>query len=229
MVCRNCGQEVEAGDSFCAHCGARVEAPPSEPPSPPQSIPVPLNYSAPEEPAASREPAPPDNMSYSIVGTPLHATEPEDEPEPRPRRVGSLAPRRSGMAVLLMVLIGLFAVGTLMAIWIMHSSLPGTRAASTAGNVTITITPATAQVGAGNALDFAAKVTGADNGDVLWRVEEGEAGGRVVRRGAQAAGGNVAVLSVYIAPSRPGTYHLVATSMADRKKSATAEITVLAK
>jgi hypothetical protein len=221
MVCPNCDQPVQAGDSFCAHCGARVEAPP------PQSIPVPLNYSAPEEPTPRDEAR--DNVSYSIVGTPLHGTETEDEPEPKPKPVRPPGPRRSGMSVLLMILIGLFVLGIVVAIWIMHSSLPGTAAASSAGAVTITVTPPTAQVAAGNALDFSAKVTGADNGDVLWRVEEGEAGGRVVRRGAQAAGGNVAVLSVYIAPSRAGTYHLVATSAADHKKSATAEITVVAK
>lgn len=240
MVCRNCGQPVEDGDTFCAHCGARVEAPEAPPAiptdssnapmpqsSPPQSIPVPLTYSAPEASASSRDAEPPDNVSYSIVGARLHGTETGDEPEPKPVR--PRAPQQSGMPVLLMVLIGLFAVGTLVAIWIMHSSLPGTPAASSAADVTITLTPPTAQVVAGNALDFAAKVAGAGNGDVLWRVEEGESGGRVVRRGAQAVGGNVAVLSVYIAPSRPGTYHLVATSVADRKKSASAEITVLAK
>jgi hypothetical protein len=48
-----------------------------------------------------------------------------------------------------------------------------------------------------------------------WTVEEGEAGGTVTSGG------------VYVAPSAAGTYHLVATSVADPSKAATATIAVV--
>ena len=46
------------------------------------------------------------------------------------------------------------------------------------------------------------------------------------RGGAQAQGGTVSDMAVYVAPSTPGSYHVVATSKADASKSATAQVTV---
>ena len=84
----------------------------------------------------------------------------------------------------------------------------------------------TAEVVAGKAFDFSATVSGTDDSEVIWTVQEGEAGGRVVTRAAKAKGGTGSSLAVYIAPTTPGTYHLLATSEADPLQSASAEATV---
>ena len=60
-------------------------------------------------------------------------------------------------------------------------------------------------------------VTGADTGqstDVTWSIQEGANGGSIDGSGR------------YTAPGNPGTFHVVATSVADGSKSATATVTV---
>jgi chitinase len=129
------------------------------------------------------------------------------------------------LPVLEILIVVLLLGGAGAAVWILHSSLPG-KSTAPASNVEVTISPASAQVVAGKAFDFSATVAGAENVEVTWSVQEGDSGGRVVSRGARAQGGAVSSMAVYIAPDTPGTYHLLATSRADSKKSASAEITV---
>ena len=115
------------------------------------------------------------------------------------------------------------ALGVLGVIYLL--SRPSAR--STAGaNITVTISPTEAQVVSGQAHDFAATVSGSGDTDVTWSVAEGSAGGKMVNRGAQAQGGTVSDMAVYVAPSTAGTYHVLATSKADTSKSATAQVTV---
>ncbi len=84
--------------------------------------------------------------------------------------------------------------------------------------VAITISPASVQISLTNVapppVTFIAAVTNAANTAVDWSVQEGAAGGAIT------AGG------VYQAPSAIGTYHVLATSQADKSKKATAVITV---
>lgn len=61
---------------------------------------------------------------------------------------------------------------------------------------------------------FTATVVGAVNTNVTWSVEEGVDGGIISSSG------------FYTAPTTPGTYHIVATSVADPSKTATAVVTV---
>jgi hypothetical protein len=68
----------------------------------------------------------------------------------------------------------------------------------------------------GESVTFTASVTGASGAEVKWSVAEGGAGGLVTQGG------------VYTAPQAPGTFHVVATSVADGSKSAAAAITVTA-
>jgi len=145
---------------------------------------------------------------------------------PNPFYPAEPARRKSGMPALLMLLAILMIAGAGTAYWMLRSSLSGSGATART-NVEVTIRPMTAQVIAGGAFDFAASVSGADNLDVTWSIQEGEAGGRVVPGGAQAIGGKVSLLAVYIAPKTPGTYHVLVTSKADPKKSAAAEVTVM--
>jgi hypothetical protein len=146
----------------------------------------------------------------------LPVIEPE---EPKPRR------RKTKLPVLEILVAVLLLFGAGFAVWMLRSSLPG-KTLAPASNVEVTISPENAQVKAGNGFDFAATVSGTDDAEVTWTVQEGEDGGRVVPRGAKASNGGISQLAVYVAPKVPGTYHLVATSKADTRKSASAEITV---
>jgi chitinase len=127
--------------------------------------------------------------------------------------------------VLEILVIVLLLAGAGTAVWMLHSSLPG-KTGSAPLSVVVTIVPASAKVAAGKAFDFSATVSGTDDTQVSWKVEEGDAGGRAVNRGAKADGATVSSLAVYIAPRTAGTYHLLATSKADPRESASAEVTV---
>jgi hypothetical protein len=82
-----------------------------------------------------------------------------------------------------------------------------------ARSVTVTVTPEVATVQPAGSRAFTVVVSGSDQ-RVAWSVVEGSAGGLVDSYG------------VYHAPPLPGVFHLVATSVADRSRSATAVITV---
>jgi ribosomal protein L32 len=177
-----------------------------------------------------------DNTLCDACGTALHAPAgPPAKPRgfiptaydfvPSPPQAREVRPRKSRLPVLEILIAVLLLVGAAFSVWMLRSSLPG-KSLVPASNVEVTISPASAKVVAGNAFDFAATVNGTDDAEVTWTVQEGDAGGRVVPRGAKAGSGAVSLLAVYIAPASPGTYHLLATSKADPRKSATAEITV---
>lgn len=81
--------------------------------------------------------------------------------------------------------------------------------------VTISMSPTSDTLGADGKRTFVATVTGASNTAATWSVGEGAAGGTV------DANGN------YVAPTTQGTFHLVATSVADPTKNASATVTVV--
>ena len=98
-------------------------------------------------------------------------------------------------------------------------SASATIAVTAAPAIAVSVSPTTASVLAGGVTTFSATVTGAAAGqstDVTWAVREG------------AGGGNVDASGRYTAPGTPGTFHVVATSVADSSQSATATITVAA-
>jgi len=80
----------------------------------------------------------------------------------------------------------------------------------------VSVTPLAPVVAAGKNQSFTAKVTGYSNTAVTWGVQE--TGG-----GTISGSGNTII---YTAPSTPGTYHLIATTVATPHVSATATITV---
>lgn len=253
--CRNCGvavpqQPFESAGTMARPAFREDAAPVTTPP--PQVVPPPAK----ELPQVdvrrqSVEPPPPQEFA-SPAEPPLRSQEPDlrEAPAPVPTAFDYLAPtpiptaydyvaqeeevvekpprrRKSRLPVLEILVIVLLLVGAGAAVWMLRSSLPPKHAA-VPSNVDILLAPTTARVAAGHAVDFSATVTGTDNVEVDWSVQEGDAGGRVVPRGAKADGGTVSTLAVYIAPDTPGTYHLLATSKADPQKSASAEITVKA-
>ncbi|HEY1908960.1 MAG TPA: hypothetical protein VGG91_23155, partial [Myxococcaceae bacterium] len=85
--------------------------------------------------------------------------------------------------------------------------------------VAVSISPASASLIAGGTATFSATVTGGDGGqstDVTWFVQEG------------SSGGNIDASGRYTAPGNAGTFHVVATSVADGSKGATATVNVTA-
>jgi hypothetical protein len=97
--------------------------------------------------------------------------------------------------------------------WEMRPSFPGTAPSAAVG---VSVSPATATVAAARSIQFTASVNGSSNTSVSWTVQEG------------AGGGAVSSTGLYSAPSSAGTYHVVATSVADPSKSAAATVSVTA-
>jgi hypothetical protein len=83
--------------------------------------------------------------------------------------------------------------------------------------VSIAVSPSSPAVNACQTVTFTATVTGSTNKGVLWTVQEGP------------TGGDVSTAGVFTAPSAPGTYHVVATSLADGTRSVTVPVVVATK
>lgn len=82
-------------------------------------------------------------------------------------------------------------------------------------SASVVITPPAATLAVGGSQTFVARVDNIPNQLVRWGVTEG-AGGTITKNG------------FYTAPATAGTYHIVATSVADPTKSAAATVTVTA-
>ena len=88
-------------------------------------------------------------------------------------------------------------------------------------SIQISPTSATLPVNTTFSSDFEGLVTGAVNDAVSWSMREGSAGGTI---GSDPFG--CFQCATYSAPATPGTYHVIATSVADASKSAVATVTV---
>jgi len=122
------------------------------------------------------------------------------------------------------IIVAVIAIGGIF--WMVRSSM--SLGGKPSAPVVVTIYPASAKVAAGKSVDLKADVTGAPNSGVTWSIEEGDAGGAVKLQSSSTAEES-SLYCTYTAPKTPGVYHLIATSTADKTKSATAEITVTAK
>ena len=94
------------------------------------------------------------------------------------------------------------------------SAITQAAAPAPAVAVAVVVSPSTATAARGATVPFSASVTGTSNASVTWTVQEG------------AAGGAVSSTGLYTAPSSTGTYHVVATSVADPTKTANAIVSV---
>jgi chitinase len=173
-------------------------------------------------------------LSFAGYAEPKVAKKKEKVEEPREARQAAPATsrpysrvvRRRSTAPVVEILVAILLLGgAATAIWIMRSSLPA--GVVSAGNVKVVVTPASARIARGKALDVLASVSGTENVEVNWSIQEGDAGGQIESRGAKATKGKVWSQAVYSAPKMPGTYHLQAESKADPKKSAVIVITVV--
>jgi hypothetical protein len=96
------------------------------------------------------------------------------------------------------------------------SSITQAAAPAAAPAVAVGVSPSSATVARSATQPFTASVTGTSNTGVTWSIQEG------------AAGGAVSSAGLYTAPSSAGTFHVVATSVADPTKSAMATVSVAA-
>jgi hypothetical protein len=81
--------------------------------------------------------------------------------------------------------------------------------------IVVAVSPSSCAIDGGMSQQFQAQVSNAANGAVTWSLQEGTAGGLITPAG------------FYTPPTASGTYHVVATSVADATKSAIATITIL--
>ncbi|MBJ6762486.1 hypothetical protein JGU66_17075 [Myxococcaceae bacterium JPH2] len=84
----------------------------------------------------------------------------------------------------------------------------------TVSTVAVMVNPAAITLNQGDATTFTADVTGTSNTGVTWTVQEGASGGSITSAGA------------YTAPTHAGTYHVIATSVADPTHSGSATVVV---
>jgi len=213
--CPRCRRLNTGTDLSCDWCGTEL---PADAPAPARD---PAANIAPPSFAGYAQTNPTSKAEETILSGKSAASDVTSKKDPS----SGVIQQRSRPPVLEILVIVLLLAGAGMAVWILCSSLPDKPAAKPS-SVVVTISPETAEVVAGKAFDFSATVSGTDDSEVIWTVQEGEAGGRIVTRAAKAKGGTGSSLAVYIAPTTPGTYHLLATSEADPLQSASAEATV---
>src|SRR5256886_2154015 len=94
---------------------------------------------------------------------------------------------------------------------------PGRSASASVSvsTISVTLSPQTITLAPGGMLQFTASVTGSTDPRVSWTVTEGPQGGSIDGAGT------------YTAPSGTGTFHLVAASIADPSRTATAVVSVV--
>ncbi len=88
------------------------------------------------------------------------------------------------------------------------------RAPVTIAAVAISLNQTAVTLDVGNQFSFAAFVTGTVNTGVAWAVQEGTSGGSITSSG------------LYTAPGTDGTFHVIATSLADSTQTITATVTI---
>ena len=81
-------------------------------------------------------------------------------------------------------------------------------------SITVTVSPTSSFVGVGQTQQFTATVVGATDQTVTWTVTED-------------LGGTISTGGLYTAPLLPGSFHVVATSVADGSRNGTAAVSVL--
>ena len=92
-------------------------------------------------------------------------------------------------------------------------------------DVTVTAFPQKIHVAAGGKTLLTASVSGSNDTDVVWTVQEGSKGGQITPLGAMASS-QARVSAMYLAPIASGTFHVIAASHANSNRSAKFEVIV---
>ena len=239
MFCKHCGQSIGREDRFCVRCGQLTtqehfesdafHADPRKPETPTVEKPRSSASHGPKILDLDFEPESPDvARDVEPVVVQEERKSGDIAPAGEALKPGYVRTRKSSLPVIELLVAALLIIGAAAAIWILRSTLPN-KARSQSHRIAVTIKPASVTVRAGKEVDFAAAVSGDANNEVDWTLLEGGEAGRVSTRGARAEAGKVWSLVTYVAPRKPGTYHLLATSKANAHSSATASITVVRK
>jgi hypothetical protein len=126
-------------------------------------------------------------------------------------------PLESGSKMWLMVVVLVVILGA--AGWLVWRYFAGP-------DVTVTAIPQRIHVAAGGKTLLQASVSGSNNADVIWSIQEGAKGGQITPFGAVAERGQARASATYIAPQSNGVFHVIATSHANSNRMAKVEIIV---
>jgi hypothetical protein len=94
-----------------------------------------------------------------------------------------------------------------------------TAVATVTVHIAVAVLPTTATITLGQSQTFAATVTGTSNTAVTWTVQEGVTGGSITSSGFY-------IPPSYIPPTTAGTFHVVATSVADPTQQSVVTVVV---
>jgi hypothetical protein len=237
MYCVKCGSRIQDHERFCPQCGTK--APDLDAPVESTKLPDPESrssaaaamagsfYSSGAVPVASApapkeapqdHPAPPFKMFGVEMGE--HAA---TEPPPIAPSSGDAGPvTRTSSGFGAAFWFGAFLLVVLGAVGFMA----WTSFSSRSSGVSVRVDPSNVQIKAGATTPLTATVAGDPDAAVTWSVMEGAGAGFVRSTGVTAAGGKVAASAEYLAPLKPGTYHVLATSTKDQKQASSVEIVV---
>jgi Double zinc ribbon len=93
-------------------------------------------------------------------------------------------------------------------------------------DVTVVAIPKRIHVAAGGRTALAATISGADDKEVDWSIQEGTKGGQVTPLGIVSQDGELRAGATYSAPLTDGIFHVIATSHANSSRTATVEVIV---
>ena len=242
MYCVHCGSRIQDHERFCPQCGTKapdLDAPAAGAVSKPESSPEPdmaqssaaaamagSFYSSGVGPAAApaatepppNTPAPPFKMFGVEMGE--HAAAEPPPIAPSSGDIGPVTRTSSGFGAAFWF--GAFLLVVLGAVGFMAL----TSFSSRSSGVSVRVDPSSVQMKAGGTTPLTATVAGDPDASVTWSVMEGAGAGFVRSTGVTAAAGKVAASAEYLAPLKPGTYHVLATSTKDSKQASSAEIIV---
>ena len=125
----------------------------------------------------------------------------------------SIMPRQQSKQPLMILIV----FGVVMA-FLGYEMMEFRRAGKKIHGVEVAVRPAVVRLKPGESQVIEGAVVGSENTALIWRVQEGTAGGVVTAVNASQA--------KYTAPATPGNYHVIATSKADESKSATVTVSV---
>lgn len=255
MFCTQCGNRINEGEHFCTKCGTRApDSAPAASGAvvKPIAAPAPeamqsnaihvtdsLNTAVPshagkakvgefdDAPAASTEPSPSPEQPFRMFGVEMsepHAAPPEPpEPPPIGAISGDIEPvTRTSSGLGAAFWFGAFVVVVLGTV----GFFAWTMLSSRSSGISVRVDPSSVQMKAGGTTTLSATVAGDPDSSVTWSVMEGAGAGFVRSTGVTASGGKVAASADYLAPAKPGTYHVLAVSTKDKRQASSAEIVV---
>lgn len=228
MFCKHCGQRIGRTEMFCVRCGHTISQEEFETDaSHPESSQTPTSGDVPRRQtsfARSLFDAEPETGNPVKGIEAVQFTSPGDQLPPVRRGPRYVPVRKDSFPIIELLVAILLVGGAVAAILIFHSTVQN-RGRTQAANIVVTIAPASAKLRAGKSIEFAATVSGSEDNEVNWSIEE-DGGGSVVAKGAKAEAGTLSSLATYTAPRKAGAYHLRAASKSNPESSATAIITV---